>query len=93
MTFDMGGTSTDVALLESVEAGVAREAAVHGHPIRAPMVDNHTVGAGGGAIAFVDFGGCSRSDRVEPALIRVRPATAAAMTSRPLPMLISSHRD
>lgn len=57
ITFDMGGTSTDVALLRNGEASVASEATVHGYPIKAPMLDIHTVGAGGGSIAHIDSGG------------------------------------
>ena len=57
ITFDMGGTSTDVALLKAGEARLASEAIVHGHPIKAPMLDIHTVGAGGGSIAHIDSGG------------------------------------
>ncbi|MGL4813257.1 MAG: hydantoinase/oxoprolinase family protein [Beijerinckiaceae bacterium] len=57
ITFDMGGTSTDVALLRHGEASVASEATVHGYPIKAPMLDIHTVGAGGGSIAHIDSGG------------------------------------
>ncbi len=58
--FDMGGTSTDVSLVD----GVARhttEASVDGYPIRVPMLDIHTVGAGGGSIARVDAGGLLRA--------------------------------
>ena len=54
ITFDMGGTSTDVALLPDGECRLASEAVVHGYPIKAPMLDIHTVGAGGGSIAYVD---------------------------------------
>src|SRR5271166_1506733 len=68
ITFDMGGTSTDVALLQGGEARLAREAVVHGYPIKAPMLDIHTVGAGGGAIAFIDSGG----------LLKVGPKSAGA---------------
>jgi N-methylhydantoinase A len=68
ITFDMGGTSTDVALMQSGEARLAREAVVHGYPIKAPMLDIHTVGAGGGSIAFVDSGG----------LLKVGPRSAGA---------------
>jgi N-methylhydantoinase A len=57
ITFDMGGTSTDVALLKGGEARLASEAIVHGYPIKAPMLDIHTVGAGGGSIAYIDSGG------------------------------------
>src|SRR5271169_1106326 len=68
ITLDMGGTSTDVALLQGGEARLAREAVVHGYPIKAPMLDIHTVGAGGGAIAFIDSGG----------LLKVGPKSAGA---------------
>ena len=57
ITFDMGGTSTDVALLQGGVCRLANEATVHGYPIKAPMLDIHTVGAGGGSIAAVDSGG------------------------------------
>jgi N-methylhydantoinase A len=68
ITFDMGGTSTDVALLAGGRCRLASEAVVHGYPIKAPMLDIHTVGAGGGSIAFVDSGG----------LLKVGPASAGA---------------
>src|SRR5262249_62413101 len=57
ITFGMGGTSTDVALLQGGRAKLASEATVHGYPIKAPMLDIHTVGAGGGSIAYIDAGG------------------------------------
>src|SRR5216684_1149249 len=57
ITFDMGGTSTDVALLQGGQARLASEATVHGYPLKAPMLDIHTVGAGGGSIAAIDSGG------------------------------------
>lgn len=57
ITFDMGGTSTDVALLKDGQCRMTGEAVVHGYPIKAPMLDIHTVGAGGGSIAYVDSGG------------------------------------
>ena len=59
ITFDMGGTSTDVALLQGGQCKLTSEAVVHGYPIKAPMLDIHTVGAGGGSIAYVDAGGRS----------------------------------
>jgi N-methylhydantoinase A len=68
LTFDMGGTSTDVALLDDAELRLAPEAVVHGYPIKAPMLDIHTVGAGGGSIAQVDSGG----------LLKVGPRSAGA---------------
>jgi N-methylhydantoinase A len=57
ITFDMGGTSTDVALLNGGVCKLTSEAIVHGYPIKAPMLDIHTVGAGGGSIAHIDSGG------------------------------------
>jgi N-methylhydantoinase A len=68
ITFDMGGTSTDVALLQNGVCRLASEAEVHGYPIKAPMLDIHTVGAGGGSIAYVDSGG----------LLKVGPRSAGA---------------
>ncbi len=68
ITFDVGGTSSDVALLQGGQARLAGEAVVHGYPIKAPMLDIHTVGAGGGSIAYVDSGG----------LLKVGPRSAGA---------------
>jgi N-methylhydantoinase A len=53
LTFDMGGTSTDVALIQNSKARVRRETFVGDVKVRAPSVDVRTVGAGGGSIAFV----------------------------------------
>lgn len=53
LTFDMGGTSTDVALIQDAKARVRRETLVGDVRVRAPSVDVRTVGAGGGSIAFV----------------------------------------
>ena len=53
LTFDMGGTSTDVALIQNSRARVRRETYVGDVRVRAPSVDVRTVGAGGGSIAFV----------------------------------------
>ena len=60
VSFDMGGTSTDVCLVVGGAAGRAAEKDVGGLPIRLPTVDLHTVGAGGGSIAWVDSGGALR---------------------------------
>ncbi|WP_051822453.1 hydantoinase/oxoprolinase family protein [Desulfonatronum thiodismutans] len=56
ITFDMGGTSTDVALLNG-DLSLTTDAAISGYPVRTPMLDIHTVGAGGGSIAGLDAGG------------------------------------
>ncbi len=67
LAFDMGGTSTDVSLADGAPRETT-EASVDGMPVRVPMLDIHTVGAGGGSIARVDAGG----------LLRVGPESAGA---------------
>ena len=57
ITSDMGGTSTDVSLIQNARPETTTEAIVHGYPLKFPMIDIHTVGAGGGSIAYVDSGG------------------------------------
>jgi N-methylhydantoinase A/oxoprolinase/acetone carboxylase beta subunit len=59
LTFDMGGTSTDVSLAGR-KARLSTEARIDGFPVRVPMLDIHTAGAGGGSIAYVDSGGSLR---------------------------------
>ncbi len=59
ITFDMGGTSTDVALCDGAIRATT-EATMAGFPVKVPMIDIHTVGAGGGSIARVDAGGALR---------------------------------
>jgi N-methylhydantoinase A len=59
ITFDMGGTSTDVALIDGHPA-TTNEADVAGIPVRVPVLDIHTVGAGGGSLARFDAGGALR---------------------------------
>ncbi len=59
ISFDMGGTSTDVALIDA-DLRATNEAEVAGLPVRVPMLDIHTVGAGGGSIARFDAGGALR---------------------------------
>ncbi len=57
VTFDMGGTSTDVSLISDGAVQIGIDSTVAGYPIRAPMIDINTVGAGGGSIAWIDSGG------------------------------------
>src|SRR5438270_2542847 len=59
ITFDMGGTSTDVALVEGTPRAAA-EGEIAGLPVRVPMLDIHTVGAGGGSLARFDAAGALR---------------------------------
>lgn len=67
ITFDMGGTSTDVALCRG-EIQLTHEGEIDGLPVGVPMIDIHTVGAGGGSIAELDLG----------AALRVGPQSAGA---------------
>jgi N-methylhydantoinase A len=60
LTFDMGGTSTDVALVVDGDVQTTTSSVVGGIPIKHPMVDVHTVSAGGGSIGWADGGGALR---------------------------------
>ncbi len=59
ITFDMGGTSADIGIVteHGVGEASARDTWIGGYPLLVPMLDVHTIGAGGGSIAFVDSGG------------------------------------
>ncbi|MCY4358963.1 MAG: hydantoinase/oxoprolinase family protein [Gammaproteobacteria bacterium] len=67
ISFDMGGTSTDVALLDG-DIGITTEGRIGPYPMAVPAVDMHTIGAGGGSIAYVDSGG----------MLQVGPESAGA---------------
>ena len=67
ITFDMGGTSTDVALLQK-ELVLTTEGRIGQLPVAVPMIDMHTIGAGGGSIAYLDEGG----------ILQVGPQSAGA---------------
>lgn len=77
LTFDMGGTSTDVALIQNGKARVRRETRVADVTVRAPSVDVRTVGAGGGSIAFVPE--LTKALRVGPESAGAEPGPAAYM--------------
>ncbi|MBT4845237.1 MAG: hydantoinase/oxoprolinase family protein, partial [Planctomycetaceae bacterium] len=68
ITLDMGGTSADVALIQDGKAGIGFDQKVAEFPVRLPMVDVNTIGAGGGSIAWFDRDG----------LLKVGPASAGA---------------
>jgi N-methylhydantoinase A/oxoprolinase/acetone carboxylase beta subunit len=76
ITFDMGGTSADIGLIVdgSFAEATARDTWIGGYPIMAPMIDIHTIGAGGGSIAHVDAGGAFR---VGPHSAGAQPGPAA----------------
>ena len=87
ITFDMGGTSTDVALCDRDGMRLTNEAIVAGIPVAVPMMDIHTVGAGGGSIARVDEGG---SLRVGPESAGANPGPAC-YGSALLPTVTDAH--
>jgi len=87
ITFDMGGTSTDVALCDRDGMRLTNEANVAGVPVAVPMMDIHTVGAGGGSIARVDEGG---SLRVGPESAGADPGPACYGRSL-LPTVTDAH--
>jgi N-methylhydantoinase A len=68
ISFDMGGTSTDVALLDG-EPRITTEGRIAGLPVAVPMLDIHTIGAGGGSLAWTDVAG----------LLQVGPESAGAV--------------
>lgn len=69
ITFDMGGTSTDICLIKDGRADLERESMFEGRPLRVPQFAIHTIGAGGGSLARVDAAG----------MLRVGPESAGAM--------------
>jgi N-methylhydantoinase A len=87
ITFDMGGTSTDVALCDRDGMRLTNESIVAGVPVAIPMMDIHTVGAGGGSIAQVDEGG---SLRVGPESAGADPGPACYGRSL-LPTVTDAH--
>src|SRR4029079_15308791 len=68
ITFDMGGTSTDVCLIRDGEPAKKSERTMGGFQVRTRTIDIHTIGAGGGSIAWMDAGG----------LLKVGPQSAGA---------------
>jgi N-methylhydantoinase A len=87
ITFDMGGTSTDVALCDGGTIRTTNEAIVAGLPVAVSVMDIHTVGAGGGSIARVDEGG---SLRVGPESAGADPGPACYGRSL-LPTVTDAH--
>jgi N-methylhydantoinase A/oxoprolinase/acetone carboxylase beta subunit len=69
VTLDMGGTSTDVALLADAQLPYTWQTRVEGYPLRAPTLEIHTIGAGGGSVAWIDSSG----------LLRVGPRSSGAV--------------
>jgi len=60
ITIDIGGTSSDISLIENGRPRLTTESQIGGHPIKLPMIDINTIGAGGGSVAWIDSGSALR---------------------------------
>jgi len=89
LTFDMGGTSTDVALIQNSKARIRRETIVGDVRVRAPSVDVRTVGAGGGSIAFVPE--LTKALRVGPESAGAVPGPACYMKGGEAPTVCDAN--
>ena len=89
LTFDMGGTSTDVALCQNGQPAIGRETSISHFRIRVPSVDVHTVGAGGGSIAHVPQ--LTKALRVGPESAGAAPGPAAYGRGGELPTVTDAN--
>jgi N-methylhydantoinase A len=87
LTFDMGGTSTDVALIQG-RPRLTDEGRIGALPVAVPMAEIHTIGAGGGSIAFVDAGGALQ---VGPASAGAEPGPACYGRGGTAPTVTDAH--
>src|SRR4029453_7708239 len=90
ITLDIGGTSADIGVVthrRHAEAS-ARDTAIAGYPILVPMIDLHTIGAGGGSIAHVDAGGAFK---VGPQSAGAQPGPAAYGKGGDQPTVTDAH--
>ena len=90
ITFDIGGTSADIGLVVEghFAEATARDTWIGGYPLMAPMIDIHTIGAGGGSVAFVDQGGAFR---VGPRSAGAEPGPAAYGKGGAEPTVTDAH--
>lgn len=88
ITLDMGGTSTDVSLISNGKPGLAPETMIDGLPVRTPVIDIATVGAGGGSIIWCDAGGMLR---VGPHSAGADPGPACYGRGGRLPTITDAH--
>ncbi|MBW3605635.1 MAG: hydantoinase/oxoprolinase family protein [Actinobacteria bacterium] len=88
IAFDMGGTSSDVCLIRDGQPDVSTSSEIDGLPFRTPAVGVHTVGAGGGSIAYVDAGGALR---VGPESAGAQPGPACYGKGGDRPTVTDAH--
>ncbi|HVY13618.1 MAG TPA: hydantoinase/oxoprolinase family protein [Rhodopila sp.] len=88
ITFDMGGTSTDVSLVTAGQASLTPETEINGLPVRTPVLDIVSVGAGGGSLVWIDDGGMLR---VGPRSAGADPGPACYGRGGTLPTITDAH--
>jgi N-methylhydantoinase A len=88
ITIDIGGTSTDICLIDHATPNMLTEGRIDVYNIKAPMIDMHTVGAGGGSIAWLAAG---RSLRVGPQSAGAQPGPVCYNRGGTLPALTDAH--
>ncbi|AOT69839.1 hydantoinase/oxoprolinase family protein [Geosporobacter ferrireducens] len=88
ITFDMGGTSIDVSLIENGKTQLSNERLIEGYPARIPMIDIVTVGAGGGSIGRIDEGGALK---VGPQSAGATPGPACYMRGGVIPTVTDAN--
>jgi N-methylhydantoinase A len=88
ITFDMGGTSSDVCLVQDGKPTLAAETEIDGLPVRTPVLDIVTVGAGGGSLIWLDDGGMLR---VGPESAGAQPGPACYGRGGTLPTITDAH--
>ncbi len=88
ITLDMGGTSTDVSLIVDGKTDIVPQTEIDGLPVRTPVIDIVTIGAGGGSIAWVDDGGFLRAG---PESAGADPGPASYMRGGTLPTVTDAH--
>ncbi|SNS16004.1 N-methylhydantoinase A [Anaerovirgula multivorans] len=88
ITFDMGGTSIDVSLIENGKTQLSNERLIEGYPARIPMIDIVTVGAGGGSIGRIDEGGALK---VGPQSAGATPGPACYMRGGTIPTVTDAN--
>ncbi|MCZ4354011.1 hydantoinase/oxoprolinase family protein [Roseovarius aestuarii] len=88
ITFDMGGTSADVCLVTNGRPGISPDTEIDGLPVRTPVIDISTVGAGGGSIVWIDDGGMLR---VGPTSAGAEPGPACYGNGGTVPTLTDAH--
>lgn len=88
ITFDMGGTSTDVCLVTQGRPGISPDTVLDGLPVRTPVLDIATIGAGGGSLIWIDDGGMLR---VGPRSAGAVPGPACYNRGGTLPTITDAH--